>query len=318
MRQPGNCKFPETTFDSQNVPKSRDFKTKSTSVSTAHSCMQDRSNSSHVLLLGIDGCRWDIVAESGVGENLQRMEGEGTWHSMTMEVPTISAPGWASILTGSTHAEHGLRDNSCVGGRTWNCPDFLAQGYYRDQSTRTFAAAGWPVLVDPAGLAPIIHPRMEQQYAGLHRVVVRDGETYGYIRIDREIADFTLHAIREGSFDLGFCYACDVDDTGHVYGLMGDEYRDAIRRVDGHVGRILDAVTQRAAECDEEWLVVVVTDHGHVDEGGHGGSSVRERESWVVKWSPSGKTPQWSAELEPQDIARLLVDARYVQWHADR
>lgn len=136
-----------------------------------------------------------------------------------MEVPTISAPGWGSILTGSTHAQHGLKDNSCVGGRTWNRPDFLSQCLYLDQETRTFAAAGWPVLVDPHGLGPIIHPRMEQQYAGLHRVIVRDGETFGYPTVDAEITSITLAARKAGWFDVGFTYCCDVDDAGHIHGL---------------------------------------------------------------------------------------------------
>ncbi|WP_222114889.1 alkaline phosphatase family protein, partial [Corynebacterium singulare] len=71
----------------------------------------------------MDGVRWDIAAEPEVGSTLQKLAAEGSWHSMQMEVPTISAPGWGSILTGSTHEQHGLRDNSCVGGRTWNRPD---------------------------------------------------------------------------------------------------------------------------------------------------------------------------------------------------
>ncbi|WP_218055973.1 alkaline phosphatase family protein [Actinobaculum suis] len=260
-----------------------------------------------LLLLGLDGTRWSIAAEPGVGTNLQRLAREGSWHQMTMEVPTISAPGWGSILTGTTHAEHGLRDNSCVGGRTWNCPDFLSQAFYEDQRTTTFAAAGWPVLVDPSGLGPIIHPRMEQQYAGLHNVIVRDGETYGYQRIDAEIADIAAAKLRSPeAFDVGFVYFCDVDDAGHVYGLQGEEYRAAIRRVDAHVGHLVEVISAR----DEDWLVVLTTDHGHRDEGGHGGDSPRERESWVVAWAPSGNIPNWPEIIEPWELAGLMLAAR--------
>ena len=264
----------------------------------------------HLLLIGVDGCRWEIVTENGVGRTMTRLAQDGSWSSMTMEVPTISAPGWGSILTGATHEQHGLKDNSEVGGRTWNYPDFLAQAFYEDQSTRTFAAAGWPVLVDPTGLGPIIHPRIEQQYAGLHNIVIRDGETYGYQRIDAEIADIATAKITyHEAFDVGFVYFCDIDDAGHVYGLRGEEYRDAIRRVDAHVSRLVEAVSHRAAQ-GEDWLIVLTTDHGHRDEGGHGGASDRERESWVIAWSPTGTLPAWPEAIEPWELTRLMLAAR--------
>lgn len=274
----------------------------------APSSFPERSTKRNLLLIGIDGCRWDIIAEDGVGTCLQSLAEQGSWHKMRMESPTISAPGWGSILTGATHAEHGLRDNSCVGGRTWNYPDFLAKAFYEDQTTRTFAAAGWPVLVDPHGLGPIIHPRMEQQYAGLHNVIVRDGETFGYQRIDAEIADIAMAKIRHGGgFDAGFVYFCDVDDAGHVYGLGDEHYRDAIRRVDAHVASVIDAVKSRE---DEDWLIVLTTDHGHRDEGGHGGTSERERESWAVVWANNGEIPEWPEEIAPHQLTEMALAAR--------
>ena len=268
------------------------------------------SNRRRILLIGLDGLCWDIAADDHVGSTLKSLAEAGSFHEMTMEAPTISAPGWGSILTGSTHAQHGLKDNSCVGGRTWNRPDFLAQCFYQDQDTHTFAAAGWPVLVDPHGLGPIIHPRMEQQYAGLHRVIVRDGETFGYPVIDAEITDITLAALKSGSFDVGFTYCCDVDDAGHIHGLEGNHYRDAIKRVDAHVKALTDLISVRHETFAEDWLVIITTDHGHVDEGGHGGDTAREKESWVIVWSPDGYTPDWEKELRPEEITPLILRER--------
>ncbi len=264
----------------------------------------------HVLIIGLDGLRWGIAAEPGVGQTLQRLADQGTWHQMTMEVPTISGPGWSSILTGTTHAEHGVRDNSMVGSRLWSNPDILSKAFYRDQSTRTFAAAGWPVLVDPNGLGPVIHPRVEQQKAGLHNVIVRDGETHGYPTVDPEIRDITLAKLRADGFDTGFVYFCTVDDAGHVWGLTGEKYRQAISDVDAHVESITAAITQRATDTGEDWLVIITTDHGHVDAGGHGGGSPEERESWVIVWSPTGPVPEWPAEIKPEELCSLILAER--------
>lgn len=270
----------------------------------------ENASKRHVLIIGLDGLRWSIAAETGVGTTLQQLAQQGTWHTMTMEVPTISGPGWSSILTGTSHAKHGVRDNSLVGGRLWNHPDVLSKAFYKDQSTRTFAAAGWPVLVDPNGLGPIIHPRVEQQKAGLHNVIARDGETHGYPSIDPEIRDITLAKLRADAFDAGFVYFCTVDDAGHIWGLMDDNYRRAIRDVDAHVDSITTAVTQRAEATDEDWLVIITTDHGHIDQGGHGGDTPEERESWVIAWSPTGAVPEWPKDIKPEELSALILAER--------
>ncbi|MFE6227862.1 hypothetical protein [Streptomyces sp. NPDC057854] len=57
----------------------------------------------------------------------------------------------------------------------------------------------------------------------------------------------------------------------------GQQYRDAIRTADGQVGRIVAAVRARATYAGENWLIMVATDHGHVDEGGHGGNNPNVR-----------------------------------------
>lgn len=151
---------------------------------------------------------------------------------------------------------------------------------------------------------------MEQQFAGLHNVIVRDGETLDYERIDAEIASIATAALRQKGFDAGFVYFGEIDDVGHIFGLAGDEYRDAIRRVDAHVKKVLSEVSRRSDELGEDWLVVITTDHGHLDEGGHGGTTDRERESWIITWSPHRELPEWPEEIAPHELAELMLVER--------
>src|SRR5699024_5200510 len=56
------------------------------------------------------------------------------------------------------------------------------------------------------------------------------------------------------------------------------------------------------------WLVIVTTDHGHLDEGGHGGGSWQERQSFVVAamvggCSPTRTADSWAESAENIDIA---------------
>ena len=58
----------------------------------------------------------------------------------------------------------------------------------------------------------------------------------------------------------------------------------AIVFMDARVGEIWDAVRERKQNTDEDWLVIVTTDHGRDALTGrhHGGQSERERTIWIA------------------------------------
>lgn len=264
-----------------------------------------------LLVVGVDGVRWPIAEQDGVAPCLTRLASEGAFVEFEMPVPTLSGPGWATLLTGTPPSVHGVRDNQLVGHRLFACPDLLSRAFYADQTTSTFAAVGWPVLGAPGGLGPVIHERAEQQKAGLHRVVVRDGETFGYLRVDAEIRDFARYALSGSAApDMSFVYFCHADDVGHLCGSLSEEYREAVSGVDGHVSALVDAVSARVAEQGERWLVAVVTDHGHKDEGGHGGASPEEKAAWSILWSANGEPVSWGTVAEPHEWSGRLLALR--------
>ncbi|WP_166671170.1 alkaline phosphatase family protein [Cryobacterium psychrophilum] len=116
----------------------------------------------------------------------------------------------------------------------------------------------------------MISPRLDQQNAGVHKVIVRDGEMYGYRRADTEVTDMSRIYLDQFGPAASFVYLGEVDEAGHVYGGVSAEYLVAVSRIDAHLGTLLHAISTRAAREDEDWLVGITTDHGHLDEGGHG------------------------------------------------
>ena len=263
-----------------------------------------------IILVGIDGLILRIALDSGQAPALTALKHAGHFTEMTMDAPTLSGPCWSTLLTGSTNVQHAVVDNRFSGHNLLIRPDLLSRAFYADQSTTTFAAAGWPPLVDPAGIGPVIHERREQQRAGQHRVISRDGETYGYRRIDAEIADAAVYAVTKAGPDVSFVYFCDADDAGHTNGALGMHYVEAIGRVDAHLARLHMAVMKRAEEHGERWLLVLTTDHGHVDEGGHGSDSAQERASFVIGVGIGRANPDWPTSFAPEDLVQLLLDER--------
>lgn len=65
----------------------------------------------------------------------------------------------------------------------------------------------------------------------------------------------------------------NVDIAGHSSGFTSDfeKYVGQIEKIDSHIKRVLEAIESRTTYNDEEWLVVITSDHGG-DESveGHG------------------------------------------------
>jgi hypothetical protein len=104
---------------------------------------------------------------------------------------------------------------------------------------------------------------------------------------------------------LSFVYLGAVDAAGHLAGA-GGVYRDAALAADRRVGTLLAAVRGRPLYPREGWTVVVVTDHGHLDRGGHGGREPEVATAWVAAAGP-GIVPGGPSLVTRQDQVAPLV-----------
>ncbi|RZK37958.1 MAG: hypothetical protein EOO90_23820 [Pedobacter sp.] len=89
--------------------------------------------------------------------------------------------------------------------------------------------------------------------------------------------------MREQAPDLSWVYLEFTDDMGHAFG-DSQQYNDAVIAADKRIGQIWAAVKQREKQFNEDWIIVVTTDHGRDPKTGrgHGGQSDRERSSWIA------------------------------------
>jgi len=254
-----------------------------------------------VLVIGVDGLRWDralvadaphLAALASAGCLTLTELDEATYHAQT-----LSGPGWSSIATGVWPGEHGVRDNTFSGARYAEFPDFLTLMKRRRPDLATFAALSWPPLAEHGTFG-----------AEADLLLTDDGETYGYLEADARLGAAAAELLLRHNPDAAFVYLGWVDIAGHAFGAASHQYLDAIAAVDGWVGYLLEAVEARPSYEDESWLVVVVTDHGHTDAGGHGGFTDGERQTLMI-------SAQLNGEGEPATGGRLVDVAPTVLRH---
>ncbi|MER6083935.1 alkaline phosphatase family protein [Streptomyces sp. NPDC001833] len=274
--------------------------------------MRDIGRDGRVLVVGMDGLRHDrltrpgahapvlhgLMASGAHGTSLlpygesDGQAGDGPSTSMAY---TDSGPGWSSVLTGVWPDRHGVTGNDFAGADYTRYPDFLSRAAGARPGLRTAAVVSWPELVHRGALGPAVGRRVHH-----------DGESDGYAAADELVARTAVRWLTEHDPDLVFVYFGATDEAGHATGPLSPAYDAALLAQDSHLGRLLAAVGARGS--GERWTVLVTTDHGHLDAGGHGGDTRAEREVFVILAEPGapGGTPLDTPRLV--DIAPTVLD----------
>lgn len=250
-----------------------------------------------VLVIGVDGLRFEKFS-SGLTPTLTAMMGEGTYGTSLLYAnplaPTNSGPGWSTISTGVWPDKHKVVDNAFAGSRYDLYPGFLSRIARIRPELVTYYALDWSPL-DTHGC-----------FADADSKLVLDGD---YAKNDATIADAAERLLRDEDPDVLFVYFGNPDVVGHNTDTTGQAYLDAVARTDGYIGRLRAALAARPGAADEEWTVIVTTDHGHVPAGGHGGNTIEERRVFVLATGPG-----IPAGARPVDTR--LVDVAPTVFHA--
>lgn len=202
--------------------------------------------------------------------------------------PTVSAVGYNSLLTGTWANKHNVYDNAIENPnyQYWDIFRILKE---HDSALRTAIFSTWMenrTLLVGDGLDEAGGNKLDYYFDGFERDEVRfpHDEERTYIRdIDDLVSTEAARYLSEQGPDLSWIYLEYTDDIGHMFG-DGPRLIDAVTLLDGYVGKIWDAVHAREENYNEDWLVVVTTDHGRDDDAGrsHGGQSERERTTWIA------------------------------------
>lgn len=260
----------------------------------------------------LDGIPADVLEEvptpfldeiAGVGGYTRAYQGgkKGTYN----QTPTISAPGYMNLITGTWANKHNVVNNyNQLPNYNYHNIFRIAKGVRPELHTAIFSS--WldnrTVLIgegSPNGGGKLI----DYAFDGLEK----DLETYPktpnrFEKIDNRVVKETADYITAKAPDLSWVYLEYTDDVGHARG-DGDAFNESVKLADRQVGQIWQAIKQRES-LGEEWMIVVTTDHGRDPQTGksHGGQSDRERTTWMVTNRPEVNQRFTDAEPAVVDI----------------
>ena len=250
------------------------------------------------LLIGIDGCRPDGI-KAAQAPNLDSLlrSGAFSFEAQTNSL-TTSGPCWASMLTGVWSDKHGVTGNSMEGSQFDRYPHLFTRLKEAQPEARTASLVHW---------APINHN------------IVTDADLTGEFETGAAVAAAAEELMSRDDPDAVFLHFDGVDHAGHLHGYGPNTgYLAAISDVDALIGRVLSAVHARKTYSEEDWLVVVGTDHGGDDKGRHGDDIPEHRTVFLIVSGPSVvrgpiEPPPVTVDVPPTMFAHLGV-AVALEW----
>lgn len=219
-----------------------------------------------LLVIGIDGCRADAITPA-LAPTITALLPNSTYSftGLTSTV-TMSCVGWSNMCTGVWPTKHNImnssNDFSMNNYAQW--PDFFTYIERSNTALNTASFCNWGPLN-----TYLYHTDYEVNTATYSdAITTQNAVTY----ITNNNPDALLVDLDE------------VDHAGHAasFDPANATYAAAVTTADGQVASLINAVKARPTYANEDWLIIITTDHGGNGTSGHGNGSLAERRVWTV------------------------------------
>ena len=234
----------------------------------------------------VDGMDFEVARALPAFAGLRRA---GILRPLRAAFPTYTSPALVSMVTGLSPRESGIRLNGS-----------LEQGPRdMDRVTTEAGLAGVAVELWSREWTPFV-----SILAPPANAAIRSG------RVDFLASVITARlpfAARPPSADgrsparvLTFVYVGEVDEVAHWHGTRSTEYRDAAALAGALVDRYAATL-----DFDQDTLIVL-SDHGHRPEGGHGGMEPEAQRAFLLARGPLLRQGVTLDERPLRDVASTL------------
>ena len=204
-----------------------------------------------VVIVVIDGLRVDASQRM---PTLNQMRAMGADRVVLVGQPSLSKPGWTIIGTGAWPEQSGIASNLTEKEITL---DTLFLAAKRKGLTTALVGIGWWHQLYPLGVD-------YDQTVSPPTLLYADIDQASLFKGDQAVASSALEVLKTKP-NLIIIHLLAPDLAAHHWGGVSEQYLEVVRNADSQLARILAALDLNTA------ALFVTADHGHLDQGGHGG-----------------------------------------------
>ena len=217
-----------------------------------------------LLLVSLDGFRWDYLKRNGSFPNFKRILQEGAHARLGVKNAflTKTFPDHYTIVTGLYEESHGIVGNTFFDPHlnetfhNWNNID--------DRDPKWFDNGGEPIWVSNQKFSTarrsgsIFWPGDRASVKGFlpYRYLTYDGSMPFRTRIDKIVSWF----VDKYPINLGLLYFEEPDHTGHQFGPESKEIIEKVEELDGDIGYLLQKLEENGLLDDVN--LIITSDHG--------------------------------------------------------
>jgi hypothetical protein len=242
------------------------------------------SSTSRVIIVLIDGLRYDTSLNSNVMPYLNALRANGSSAKMHSQPPSFSEPGYSTILTGAWPE---INDGPAFNLDYADIPTFTQDNLFS--------------AVHDAGFRTAI-----SGYYWFEKLVPQNAVTFSYYtpgedaKADNDVVEAAIPFLQNQSVKLVLIHIDQVDYAGHHLGGPQSPNWDTSATTADNL--LLFIANQIDLEKD---TLVVFSDHGHIMAGGHGGQDPDVLvEPFVI--AGAGVQPGVTTEINMVDIAPTI------------
>lgn len=223
-----------------------------------------------VILIGIDGISAEGLQYSDT-PILNNLISGGVLSLKTRGViPTLSAPNWATILSGAGPEQHGVTSNNwSLFNRGFDPTTKDEDGYFTSifmQIRRQLPKAVTAMFYDWDWLGTFVNPNYVNKTQFVEGPVMITSVALNYIRKEKPIFTFIYYGLPK--------------EIIHSKGYGTPEYFESINSIDTEIGKLIAGIKESG--MDENTTIIITSGPGSMDSGQVTESIVLIEVPWII------------------------------------